>query len=156
MRIGVFSDTHGDLSLLYRLREQLEPLDAVFHCGDYAREARDIGSFFHCPYYAVKGNCDYGSSEPLERTVTLGEKRFLLLHGHQCAGELAMIYKARMAGAQAVCFGHSHIPFLTWEEGILLLNPGSLSSPRGCSQPGCALLTVENGDIVPKLLSLPL
>lgn len=67
-----------------------------------------------------------------------------------------MIYKARMAGAQAVCFGHSHIPFLTWEEGILLLNPGSLSRPRSCSQSGCALLTVENGDIVPKLLSLPL
>ena len=107
-----------------------------------------------CTEIKLGSNIETTGKLYVERTVTLGEKRFLLLHGHQCAGELAMIYKARMAGAQAVCFGHSHIPFLTWEEGILLLNPGSLSRPRGCSQPGCALLTVENGDIVPKLLSL--
>lgn len=147
MRIGVFSDTHGDLSPLFSLKERLAPLDAVFHCGDFAEEARDIGAFFHCPYYAVKGNCDYYCDEPLEKLVTLGGKTFLLVHGHTCTGELSLVYKGQMAHADAVLFGHSHIPYESWHEGILLLNPGSLSRPRGLSKAGCVALTIEQGEI---------
>lgn len=147
MRIGVFSDTHGDLSPLFSLKERLAPLDAVFHCGDFAEEARDIGAFFHCPYYAVKGNCDYYCDEPLEKLVTLGGKTFLLVHGHTCTGELSLVHKGQMAHADAVLFGHSHIPYESWHEGILLLNPGSLSRPRGLSKAGCVVLTIEQGEI---------
>lgn len=147
MRIGVFSDTHGDLFPLFSLKERLAPLDAVFHCGDFAEEARDIGAFFHCPYYAVKGNCDYYCDEPLEKLVTLGGKTFLLLHGHTCTGELSLVYKGQIAHADAVLFGHSHIPYEGWHEGILLLNPGSLSRPRGLSKAGCVVLTIEQGEI---------
>lgn len=147
MRIGVFSDTHGDLRPLFSLREKLRELDAVFHCGDFAEEARDIGAFFHCPYYAVRGNCDYYSSEPLEKLVTLGGKTFLLLHGHTCMGEMSLAYKGQMAHADAVLFGHSHVPYEYWHNGILLLNPGSLSRPRALSKAGCVLLTIEDGNI---------
>lgn len=147
MKIGVFSDTHGDLSPLFSLKERLAPLDAVFHCGDFAEEARDIGAFFHCPYYAVKGNCDYYCHEPLEKLVTLGGKTFLLLHGHTCTGEMSLVYKGQMAHADAVLFGHSHIPYESWHEGILLLNPGSLSRPRALSKAGCVVLTIAQGEI---------
>lgn len=147
MKIGVFSDTHGDLSPLFALRERLGTLDAIFHCGDFAEEARDIGAFLHCPYYAVKGNCDYYSGEPLEKLVTLGGKTFLLLHGHTSTGEMSLIYKGQMARADAVLFGHTHVPYEGWHEGILLLNPGSLSRPRALSKAGCAVLTIAEGNI---------
>ena len=38
MRIGVFSDTHGDISPARRFFHSLAPLDCLFHLGDYAAD----------------------------------------------------------------------------------------------------------------------
>lgn len=48
---------------------------------------------------------------------------------------------------QAALFGHTHIPLVEAQGDVLLVNPGSLSRPRGGSAPGCALLTIEQGEV---------
>ena len=39
--------------------------------------------------------------------------------------------KGAAAGADVVCFGHTHQLFAGVDRGILLVNPGSISLPRG-------------------------
>ena len=147
MRIGVFSDSHGDISHAKRFYDSLAPLDCLFHLGDYAADGAKLAKLFSCPVYAVRGNCDYRSDEPLERVVDLGGKRFLLLHGHQFYYVDALLYRGEEVRADMVLYGHTHMPDLSADGARLLLNPGSLSRPRGGSLESCALVTIENGDL---------
>ena len=75
MRIGVFSDSHGDISYARRFFDRMAPLDCIFHLGDYASDGGKLSKLLGCPLYAVRGNCDYRSGEPLERQMALGGKR---------------------------------------------------------------------------------
>lgn len=147
MRVCVLSDTHGDLLPLKGLKERLGPLDALFHLGDYCRDARQAALYLGCPLYLVRGNCDRGEAEEAEELCfSLAGKRFLLLHGHTCSpDDTALYFKALEKRADALLFGHTHVPYSAEREGILLLNPGSLASPRYMSAAGCALLTWEPG-----------
>ncbi len=49
--------------------------------------------------------------------------------------------------ADAVVFGHSHIPFNSLEEGILLFNPGSATDKRLQPNHTMGTLSVANGYI---------
>ena len=147
MRIGVFSDSHGDISTAKRFFDSLSPLDCLFHLGDHAADGEKLGKLFSCPVYAVRGNCDYRSGEPLERVVDLEGKRFLLLHGHQYYYADALFYRGEEVHADMVLYGHTHMPDLCADGPMLLLNPGSLSRPRGGSANSCALITLKGNDL---------
>ena len=147
MRIGVFSDSHGDVSNARRFYDRLAPLDCIFHLGDYAADGAKLAKLFACPVYAVRGNCDYRSDAPLELTVDLDGKRFLLLHGHQYYFSDALLYRGEEVHADMVLYGHTHMPDLSADGPRLLLNPGSLSRPRGGSANSCALIVTDGGDL---------
>lgn len=147
MRIGVFSDSHGDVSAARRFYDSLAPLDCLFHLGDCTPDGEKLSKLFTCPVYAVRGNCDYRSDAPLERQVDLGGKRFLLLHGHQYYSFSALLYRGEEVHADMVLYGHTHMPDLSADGPRLLLNPGSLSRPRGGSVESCALILVDGKDL---------
>ena len=147
MRIGVFSDSHGDVSAAKRFFDSLAPLDCLFHLGDYAADGTKLAELFSCPVYAVRGNCDYRSDLPSELVVDLGGKRFLLLHGHQYYYMDALFYRGDEVRADMVLYGHTHVPDLSADGARLLLNPGSLSRPRGGSVESCALVLLEGNEL---------
>ncbi len=147
MRIGVFSDTHGDISAARRFFDSLAPLDYLFHLGDNAADGDKLAKLFACPVYAVRGNCDYRSDAPLEQVVALGGKRFLLLHGHQYYAMSSLLYRAEEVHADMVLYGHTHMPDLSADGPRLILNPGSLSRPRGGSVESCALILLDKNDL---------
>lgn len=144
MRIGVFSDSHGDISNARRFFDALAPLDCLFHLGDYAADGEKLAKFFCCPAYTVRGNCDFRSDVPLERQVDLGGKRFLLLHSHQYYFMDALLYRGEEVHADMIIYGHTHVPDLSADGSRLLLNPGSLSRPRGGSKENCALILLDD------------
>ncbi len=153
MRIGVFSDSHGDISNARRFFDSLSPLDCLFHLGDYAADGAKLSRLFSCPVYAVRGNCDYRSDEPLERVVDLGGKRFLLLHSHQYYFTEALLYRCEEVHADMVLYGHTHIPDLSADGPRLLLNPGSLSRPRAGSAESCALIVMDGNDLTVRFIN---
>ena len=51
-----------------------------------------------------------------------------------------LCYLAEEYDCRCVCFGHTHVPVNETVAGIHLLNPGSLTNPRGGSKPSCALI----------------
>ncbi|MCX7656181.1 MAG: YfcE family phosphodiesterase, partial [Treponemataceae bacterium] len=93
--------------------------------------------------HMVRGNGDGDPRLPLIQTITVGERCFLLTHGHVQAvhdGLDQLISVATASGVDGVLYGHTHRPF--WEEigGRLFLNPGSLGKPR--SKEGATFATI--------------
>ena len=153
MRIGVFSDSHRDISNAKRFFKRLAPLDCLFHLGDCVPDGEKLSKLFGCPVYAVRGNCDYRSDVPPERQVDLGGKRFLLLHGHQYYSFSALLYRGEEVHADMVLYGHTHVPDLSADGPRLILNPGSLSRPRGGSAESCALVLLDGKDLTVRFVN---
>lgn len=133
MRILIVSDTHGRHGKFDIALEKEAPLDAVFHLGDFQGEEDYFEIVSECPVYMVAGNNDVYSDLPFEREVSLGGKTIYMAHGHGQQvydGTRQIVEEGSRYGADIVMFGHTHIPYLEEEEGILVLNPGSLTYPR--------------------------
>lgn len=152
--IAVISDSHGYTDNIRRFLPRLGQVDALYHLGDHADDAPFLAAALNCGYVAVRGNCDPFSDAPLRYTVEWHGKRILLLHGHTVSGRLSLVYAAREANADAVLFGHSHVPSIETVDGILLINPGSLSRPRTIKGPSIALLTLTDEKIDAQILYL--
>ena len=154
MRILVISDTHRSLGKVYSVLKDInDKIDAVIHCGDVVEDVYRLKSMYpDLKFYKVKGNCDYGSSEPDEETFILCGKKFFITHGHNYSVHWStdrLYYKALEVGADICVYGHTHIPSIENCNGIILINPGSLSQPRGGSTYSYGKIKIENGVIDP-------
>ncbi len=153
MRVGVFSDSHGDRRALKDALKKAGPLDAACFLGDYSWDAAvliDEG----IPACVVRGNNDFGSDAPDDATLSLGGVSVYCTHGHKygVSYSLDRLYrKAREQGAAIALFGHTHRPLLDNIGGVILLNPGSVAYPRGNFAPTFALLEIKNGAVSPKI-----
>lgn len=135
-RILVISDTHGQFFYLDKLHDTLRKVDSVIHLGDVARDGDYVRALFGCPLDMVMGNNDFFTDLPGEYTIRLGRHVALLTHGHTYSlynGTDRLVGRAKAVGADTVMFGHTHCPLVDARQGILLINPGSISRPR---QPG--------------------
>lgn len=130
MNILIVSDSHGLTKELDELKRIHKQVDFRIHCGD-SELSPDHPSILG--FETVKGNCDYGNGFPNQRIIDTEKGKILITHGHLDnvkSGLIKLKYKAIEAGANIVCFGHSHIMGFEMVEGILFLNPGSLRLPR--------------------------
>jgi putative phosphoesterase len=113
---------------------QFEQPDAMIFCGDGAKDFKAVCAKYPViPAYAVKGNCDHASGYPERLTVTLGEKKIFITHGHLFRAKFLydpMIYAAEEAQADLLCFGHTHAPHKDSVRGLNVLNPGAVMNNR--------------------------
>jgi len=156
--ILVISDTHGNAAIINQLLKNYEGmLAAVVHLGDYAR---DIARFARAEdasmFHIVNGNTDPLVEAYDERVIEIAGKRIFISHGHRYSVKTGLdniMYKARELGVAACLFGHTHVPTLFEEAGILFMNPGSPTYPNPDTPRGYALLRIaEDGNISGKLL----
>lgn len=148
MRLLVLSDTHRNLAAARRALAQAGPVDYVLHLGDNCADADTLAELTHARVVSVCGNCDFAVHTPAERVITVCGQRILLTHGHNHGvrySPLRLALHAQEQGVQAALFGHTHHSFLAWEQGVLLLNPGSPSEPRGCPASFAVLEASERG-----------
>ena len=129
MKVLVFSDSHRSLLEMRRAVEGEKP-DHVIHLGDLEEDAQLLSQEYPgLPVCSVPGNCDGWTTHPLQRLVRYGGCQLLLSHGHIWGvkgGYGAAIAAGRKAGADAVLFGHTHVPYCQrLEDGLWVLNPGS-------------------------------
>ena len=54
--------------------------------------------------------------------------------------------------ADVIFCGHTHMPCVKIERGIIVMNPGSLTEPRGGSKPSYGIIKIENGKIYPMVI----
>ena len=156
-RILALSDTHGDTGSIRDAMPLIRAIDPqiIYHLGDFTLDAAALRALTDIPVYAVRGNCDGSSTEPLVREETIDGVRILVTHGHACqvkSGTEMLLNAAKSSQCAAALYGHTHWAQIEREDGILLVNPGSLSRPRGRAEGTMALLMIEDGRIDATLL----
>ena len=152
MRVGVFSDSHGDHEALDELLERMGVLDAACFLGDVARDAEHLRERLEAmpnqpPLYAVRGNNDYYSTctLPWKLLIELGGVRIYMTHGHQLVSLMNLAYKAQECGAQVALFGHTHQALCETAQGVLLLNPGSAGNFCRGGRARASVLEINKG-----------
>ena len=153
MLIALISDTHlprGGRQLPDDCRTRLEAADMILHAGDVisASSLAEI-ELIGPPVAAVRGNQDDADlgGLPLERTVEVAGSRIGMVHdAGPAAGRLRRM-RGRFPNADAVVFGHSHLPLHEQDDGFQIFNPGSPTDKRRAPAYTMGLAQVRDGAI---------
>lgn len=145
MKCLVFSDTHGDASMLLSAIRCHPDAEVVFFLGDGLSDIeRAMAIFPNIAFIAVAGNCDsyrfLGNNEVkrLEEITLLGNK-ILLTHGDMYNVKMSderLIYLAKERLPDILIHGHTHIKrlnFVSLDIGhaFYLFNPGTARGYNG-------------------------
>ncbi len=138
--IGIISDTHGRLN--QAPLDILKGVDLIIHAGDIG--APEILELLQrtAPVIAVRGNMDGGSwtnGLPDTRVVKVGQVLLYVLHD-LCQLDL----DPRAGGFKVVISGHTHRTSIKEQNGVLYINPGSVSYP-GVTRPATVALIQIKG-----------
>ena len=154
MRVLIFSDSHGQKeTMLKAFHAENEP-GAVYHLGDGAAEFKALSADFgKAILLGHKGNCDSGDCGfPTESLRELCGVKLFACHGHTQhvkSGLIELMFSAMERNAKICLYGHTHIPDVTYHNGIWFVNPGAAMIGR------YAVIELgEDGSIYPKLQSL--
>jgi putative phosphoesterase len=135
--VAVISDTHlprGARRIPEACIEAMRAADLIVHAGDFTepqvlQELEALGP----PVAAVHGNVDAEELRrrlPEARLVDAGGARLAIVHDAGPASGRLERMRARFPEADAVVFGHSHIPLHQERGGFQIFNPGSPTDKR--------------------------
>ncbi len=173
MRLGIISDTHGNIDAWNRAVEFFDGADLVIHAGDVLyhpprlgrTEGYDIPAFVEAlngsktPIVIAQGNCDPQVYEellemPVQSPYALVEfdgVRIVANHGHLLSRD-AMLDLARRYRATYFVSGHTHVPDLDSYGDVVLMNPGSPAISKieidGMPAPSVGLITADGARII--------
>ncbi len=128
MRIALVSDTHGQLHAVQQTLATGDAIDLLLHAGDHYADGLKLGQILRVNVKAVTGNCDLMVAGPEEEIFRARDRRILLTHGHLFRVKRTyhpLIRRAVELAVDVVVFGHTHLPIIFQEQGILFINPGS-------------------------------
>ena len=163
MVVAVISDTHmprGGRRLPPACVERIAAAELLLHAGDLMtvdvlRELEAIGP----PVAAVHGNMDAAELRrllPAERIVEAGGGRIAMVHdAGPRGGRLERMRRRFGDRADAVVFGHSHLPLHERApDGFQIFNPGSPTERRRAPAHTMGMARVEAGVLEFKLIDL--
>ena len=152
--IAVISDTHmpkGDRALPAACVERIRAAEALIHAGDFStaqvlEELREL-----CPVVlAVHGNVDDDALRrelPESLEVEVAGRTVAVIHDAGPAKGRPARMRARFPGADAVVFGHSHLPLREEVDGFQIFNPGSPTERRRAPRRSMGLLRPTTGGL---------
>ncbi len=173
MKIGVISDTHGNVAAFKKALAFFEGADMIIHAGDVLyhpprldwQEGYDIPAFVEAlnsleiPIVMAQGNCDPQVYEELLQMpvqqpyahVQMGNIKIVANHGHLLTHK-QMVETAKRYQASYFISGHTHIPVLEKVDGFVLMNPGSPAIPKcetgGKPVPSVGIISDEGASII--------
>ncbi len=133
MRILVCGDSHGRAAHLLLAAERQPSAEVIVYLGDGEADSEALLRLPERTVYRVCGNCDFGSQLPGWERFGGAGRQILWTHGHLPRVNESFATLRRVAGekgAQIALFGHTHTPFLEYEEGLYLFNPGAIKDGR--------------------------
>ena len=169
MKILIVSDSH-DMNGPLKTVIMRESPDMIIHLGDAEYPQSEIARWAgspKTPCIFVKGNCDTYSCDPsIVRDIAVFElkgHKIFCAHGHRQRvnyGLLTLSLTAQEQGCDICMFGHTHVPYDSFGDAISdferyydsgygcvsgprILNPGSISLPRGGSKRGYMIMEME-------------
>jgi uncharacterized protein len=136
VRLAIISDTHlprGGRRIPDACLDRLRDADAILHAGDFIavsvlRDLEELGP----PVHGVRGNVDGPGP---------------------ASGRLARMRRT-FPDADAVVFGHSHLPLHEEAAGFAIFNPGSPTERRRAPHHTMGVATAEGGTVRFELVTL--
>ena len=173
MKIGVISDTHGNVTAFKKALKFFDGADMIVHAGDVlyhpprlgCTEGYDIPALvdvlnnLEIPIVIAQGNCDAQVYEELLHMpvqapyayTSCNGVNIVINHGHLLTRD-QMIDLARRYKAHYFVSGHTHFPVLERVGDVVLMNPGSPSIPKyevdGKPAPSVGLITETSAKIL--------
>ncbi len=148
------SDTHKDEYSLRKAILEQPKAEVVIHLGDGEDEAQSMKeSFPEKMFLMVRGNCDWESTLPAVGEITLAGKRIFYTHGYSYNvkyGLSEVISAARSHKADILLFGHTHQAICDFEDGLHIMNPGSLFGSNGTY----GIIDITDAGIVTNLIKI--
>ncbi len=153
MKIGVISDTHGEIAATQRAVRILHRhgVEIIIHCGDVGSEV--VPLLHGLKTHFVRGNIDdpnvlreaiHQPAHELHEPVGVLEiegRRIAFLHGH----DLRLLRHTIHSGHyDLVCHGHTHAFSQAKEGDTVVLNPGAVSHT---TQPSLAVVDLPSMEI---------
>lgn len=133
MLIAVISDTHKMNRYINIAKEYVQEADVLIHLGDNSEDIYKLGEGFKGDTYCVRGNCDESNAYPKEQCIELEGFKIFFTHGDLYGVKRSvnmLYYKAKELGADIALFGHTHQQMIEEYNGVILMNPGSISLPN--------------------------
>ncbi len=154
MLVAVIADTHlprGRRRLPDACLERLAGAELIVHAGDVVgAEVLDMIEAIGPPVAAVHGNVDAEEVRrrlPPERTIEAAGARLGIVHDAGPASGRLTRLRRRFPDADAVVFGHSHVPLLEGGDGFQIFNPGSPTDRRRQPRHTMGIATTDGGRI---------
>jgi putative phosphoesterase len=132
--------------------------DLIIHCGDFTSLAFwEQLSAIGPPVAGVHGNMDDQELKellPKDRVIRVEESYIGMVHtpGPRAGREARL--RAKFPDCNAVIYGHTHVPDVTEDEGVWILNPGSPTEKRKSPSHAMLVLAVAGKQVAPKLVEL--
>lgn len=141
MAVLIVSDSHRLKNELNQLVNRHQNEVAMYiHCGDSELKKDD---YTLAAFEKVGGNCDFFSKMPSELVIHADDMNIFVTHGHlfnvKSSRRMLQAQTSRK-GCEVACYGHSHQRKAEMLKGVLLINPGSISQPRGPLEKTYAIL----------------
>ncbi len=178
MKLFFISDIHGSLKYCKLAIDAFikENADYIIILGDVLyhgprnplpeeynpKEVAKLLNNYSNRIISVRGNCDADVDQMLLEypcmmdysTILCDNKRFFLTHGHIYDEEK----HPNICNGDVLVYGHTHVPVAKKENGIYILNPGSVAYPKkdspnsyGILDKGIFYIKKLNGDIIKEL-----
>jgi len=161
VQLAIVADTHlprGKRLLPQACVQRLRAADLILHAGDLSTV--DVLRMFEAlgpPVAAVHGNVDAPELRallPATRIVEADGARIAMVHDAGPAkGRLARM-RRRFPDADAVVFGHSHVPLHEERDGFHIFNPGSPTERRRARAHTMGEAVVQDGRATFSLIEL--
>jgi hypothetical protein len=147
MTLGILSDTHGALDS--RIFSVFAGVDHILHAGDIGDPDILVELRALAPVTAVYGNVD-----GFDIRRSLHGREFLMVD-HTTVEIRHMASPHTETKSDILIAGHTHEPFIHQQNGLLFINPGSASRPRGREDATVVLLSLETDQTMTvRLISL--
>jgi putative phosphoesterase len=154
MRLALLADTHlprGKRRLPDRCLELIRAADLLIHAGDISTaealgQLRAVGP----PVRAIHGNVDSPELRrelPEELVLTLEGVRLAVVHDPGPAAGRAERLRIRFPDADAVVFGHTHLPQHERRGDFQIFNPGSPTERRRGPYRSMGSATIEGSGV---------
>ncbi|MCX7922741.1 MAG: metallophosphoesterase [Clostridia bacterium] len=155
MKILVFSDSHGYTNNMVKVIKKNADADLIIHLGDFYRDALKVQDMFpNNRVELVPGNNDWTLEYPKERSIDIKGKTLFITHGHTYNVKndyKRIINRGHDIKADAVFFGHTHKAEEIFSDGMLVLNPGSISVPSNGDNPSYSIVEIKDSKIISRV-----
>ncbi|MGL5000644.1 MAG: phosphodiesterase [Cetobacterium sp.] len=151
MKIFVISDIHGSTYFLKKALEayKKEEADYILILGDELyhgprnplpqdynpKEVSEILNKYKDKIIAVRGNCDSEVDQMLLEYPMMADYSIIFLNGKRIFATHGHIYNEEklpnLSRNDIFIYGHTHLPVTYKKEDIFILNPGSITLPKG-------------------------